>query len=134
MTLKALAQAPADLLAEPRRPEEMRYAELGRYIDAVERSGSDADKLRVIRALKLAVPVTCIVIALFGAPLAMTSYRAGTATGIGISLATTIIFLLLVQLSQALGTGGLVNPTLAAWIPNLIFAVAALGLLVRART
>ena len=98
-----MTELPSDLLAEPRRPEEMRYAELGRYIDAVERSGAEAGKVRVMRALKLAVPATCIIIALFGAPLAMTSYRAGTAIGIGISLATTIVFLLLVQLSQALG-------------------------------
>ena len=63
-----------------------------------------------MRALKLAVPATCIIIALFGAPLAMTSYRAGTAMGIGISLATTITFLLLVQLSQALGGSGLIKP------------------------
>jgi lipopolysaccharide export system permease protein len=134
MTLRSLSESPRDLLAEPRKPEEMRYEELGRYINAVERSGSDADKLRVMRALKLAVPVTCIIIALFGAPLAMTSYRAGSAIGIGISLATTILFLLLVQLSQALGAGGIVKPTLAAWIPNLVFATAALVLQARVRT
>ena len=112
----------------------MRYAELGRYIEAVERSGSDAGKVRVMRALKLAVPATCIIIALFGAPLAMTSYRAGTAIGIGISLATTITFLLLVQLSQALGGSGLIRPELAAWLPNAVFSVAAVVLLARART
>lgn len=134
MSLRALTESPRDLLAEPRKPEEMRYKELGRYIDAVERSGSDADKLRVMRALKLAVPVTCIIIALFGAPLAMTSYRAGSAIGIGISLATTIVFLLAVQLSQALGAGGIVDPTLAAWLPNMLFTVAAVVLQLRVRT
>jgi lipopolysaccharide export system permease protein len=87
-----------------------------------------------MRALKLAVPATCVIIALFGAPLAMTSYRSGTAVGIGISLATTIVFLLLVQLSQALGGSGLVNPTFAAWLPNLVFTGAAVVLLARART
>lgn len=87
-----------------------------------------------MRALKLAVPATCIIIALFGAPLAMTSYRAGTAIGIGISLATTIVFLLLVQLSQALGSGGLMRPEYAAWLPNGVFSVAAAILLLRART
>ena len=112
----------------------MRYGELGRYIDAVERSGAEAGKVRVMRALKLAVPATCIIIALFGAPLAMTSYRAGTAIGIGISLATTIVFLLLVQLSQALGAGGLVKPEAAAWLPNAVFGTAAVVLLLRART
>ena len=134
MRLNSMTELPSDLLAEPRRPEEMRYEELGRYIEAVENSGADAGKLRVMRALKLAVPATCIIIALFGAPLAMTSYRAGTAIGIGISLATTIVFLLLVQLSQALGSGGLVKPELAAWLPNAVFSVAAVILLWRART
>jgi lipopolysaccharide export system permease protein len=134
MRLTSMKELPSDLLAEPRRPEEMRYAELGRYIEAVENSGSDAGKVRVMRALKLAVPATCIIIAFFGAPLAMTSYRAGTAIGIGISLVTTIVFLLLVQLSQALGAGGLVKPEAAAWLPNAVFGLAAVVLLVRART
>ena len=134
MRLRSMTELPSDLLAEPRRPEEMRYGELGRYIDAMKNSGADTAKLRVMRSLKLAVPATCIIIALFGAPLAMTSYRAGTAIGIGISLATTIVFLLLVQLSQALGSGGLVKPELAAWLPNAIFGAAAVVLLIRART
>ncbi len=37
--LKALSQEPVDLLAEPKAPEEMRYAELTRYIEALKRSG-----------------------------------------------------------------------------------------------
>lgn len=134
MRLRALTEDPKDLLAEPRKPEEMRYRELGRYINAVQRSGSNADGLLTMQALKLAIPATCLIIALFGAPLAMTSYRAGSAIGIGISLATTIVFLLMVQLSRALGAGGIVNPTLAAWMPNLVFLVTALVLQARVRT
>lgn len=134
MRLRAMTQEPIDLLAEPKKPEEMRYDELGRYIDAVERSGSDADRLRVKRALKLAIPATCLIIALFGAPLAVTSYRSGTAVGVGISLGTTIAFLLLVQLSEAIGAGGVLRPELAAWMPNALFLVTALGLQARVRT
>ena len=59
---------PMDLMAKPRDPQEMRYAELTRFIRALERSGGDANLLRVERALKIAIPVTCLVIALFGAP------------------------------------------------------------------
>ena len=54
--------------------------------------------------------------------------------GRGLSLATTFLFLLLMQLSQALGSGGLVKPELAAWLPNAVFSVAAVVLLLRART
>jgi lipopolysaccharide export system permease protein len=85
-------------------------------------------------ALKIAVPFTCIVIAIFGAPLALTAPRAGGAVGVGISLATTVIFLLLVQLSEAVGAGGLVPPVAAAWIPNMVFAGIGLVLLARAPT
>src|SRR5205814_1523881 len=78
----ALRESPADLLAEPKAPDEMRYAELGRYVDALSRSGSDTKKLRVERALKLSVPFACIIIALFGAPLAISTPRSGTAWGV----------------------------------------------------
>ena len=134
LRLRSFSQTPADLLAEPKAPDEMRYAELGRYIEALERSGNDANKLIVERALKLAIPATCLIIAIFGAPLAITSPRAGTAFGIAISLATTVFFLLLMQIAKAVGAGGLVNPTAAAWVPNGLVLVIGLGLLARVRT
>jgi LPS export ABC transporter permease LptG len=134
MRLKALRQSPADLLAEPKAPDEMRYAELGRYIDALKRSGNDANKLIVDQALKLALPATCLIIALFGAPLAVTSPRAGAAVGVAISLGTTVVFLLVTQITKAVGAGGVVNPVVAAWFPNVVFLFAGLVLLAKVRT
>jgi len=134
MRLRALTQSPADLLAEAKAPDEMRYAELGRYIEALRRSGNDANKLIVERALKVAIPVTCFIIAIFGAPLAITNPRAGAAVGIAISLGTTVLFLLLTQIMKAVGAGGVVDPIVAAWMPNVVFAFAALWLIVRVRT
>jgi lipopolysaccharide export system permease protein len=132
--LRSLTQGPADLLAEPKAPEEMRYQELTRYIEALKRSGNDTSKIEVDRALKIALPVTCLVIALFGAPLAVTSPRQGAAIGIAISLGTTVVFLSLIQLSRAVGVTGIVDPVLAAWTPNAIFLAAALWLMSRVRT
>lgn len=129
-----MTERPEDLMARPRSPQEMRYAELSRFIRSLERSGGDANLLRVERALKIAIPITCLVIALFGAPLATSTQRGGTAYGIGISLATTITFLMLIQLTKAVGGKGLLAPDLAAWIPNLLFAVMGIILLARVRT
>ena len=134
MRLRALTQSPADLLAEPKAPDEMRYGELGRYIDALRRSGNDANKLIVERALKVALPATCLIIALFGAPLGITSPRAGAAVGVALSLGTTVLFLLMTQIMKAVGSGGVVDPVVAAWLPNLVFFAAALLLLARVRT
>jgi LPS export ABC transporter permease LptG len=134
MRLRALKQSPSDLLAESKAPDEMRYAELARYVDALKRSGNDANKLVVDQALKLALPVTCLIIALFGAPLAVTSPRAGTAFGVAISLGTTVIFLLVTQLTKAVGSSGLIDPMVAAWFPNVVFLFAGLVLLAKVRT
>ncbi|MDB4914958.1 MAG: permease YjgP/YjgQ family protein [Gemmatimonadetes bacterium] len=129
-----MTEGPPDLMAKPRDPAELRYAELTQFIKSLERSGGDANLLRVERALKIAIPVTCLVIALFGAPLATSTQRGGTAYGIGVSLATTVTFLMLIQLTKAIGKGGVLAPDIAAWIPNALFAVVGLILLFRVRT
>ncbi|MEK7401165.1 MAG: LptF/LptG family permease [Gemmatimonadota bacterium] len=128
------AERPADMLTKPRSPQEMRYRELTRFITTLERSGGDANTLRVERALKIAIPVTCIIIALFGAPLATSTQRGGAAYGIGISLAVTVVFLMLVQLTKAIGGKGLLPPDVAAWVPSAIFGMLGLILLARVRT
>jgi lipopolysaccharide export LptBFGC system permease protein LptF len=66
--------------------------------------------------------------------LAVTTPRAGAAVGIAISLGTTVIFLLFVQITKAIGAGGVINPVLAAWIPNIVFLFAGLVLLAKVRT
>ena len=131
---KEMKEAPADLLASSRSPHEMGYRDLSRFIKALERSGGDTNELKVERALKVAIPLACLVIALFGAPLATSTQRGGAAYGIGISLATTIIYLMMIQLTKAVGGKGLLPPELAAWLPNVIFAIAGFILLSRTRT
>jgi lipopolysaccharide export system permease protein len=129
-----LREAPGELMATPKNPEDMRFEDLRRFIGALQRSGGNADELKVELAQKIAVPVTCIIIALFGAPLATTTQRGGAAYGIAISLATTVLFLMMIQLTKAVGAKGLIPPYLAAWVPNVIFSIAGIYLLARVRT
>lgn len=131
---RRMTERPLDLMASPRAPQEMGYRELGRFIRAMERSGGDMNELRVERMLKITIPVTCIVIFLFGAPLATSTQRGGAAYGIGVSLGTTVIFLMLIQLMKAVGGKGLITPELAAWMPSLVFALVGSYLMVRVRT
>jgi lipopolysaccharide export system permease protein len=131
---KRFVERPLEMMTKSPDPHNMRYKEISRYINAIERSGGDANLSRVERALKIAVPVTCIIIALFGAPLATSTQRGGSAYGVGVSLATTMIFLLMIQLTRAIGGKGVISPDLAAWIPGAIFATLGLILLARVRT
>jgi lipopolysaccharide export system permease protein len=134
LRLSGFTERPDELLTVPKEPEEMRYAELGRFIQIRQRSGSEAFDLRVDHALKLAIPAATLIIVLFGAPLANAQPRAGAAYGIGISLGITILYLMLIRVFEAIGNTGTLSPMVAAWTPNAIFAVAAVILLARVRT
>jgi lipopolysaccharide export system permease protein len=131
---RTMAESPRDLMASPKAPADMGYDDLGRFITALERSGSDVNKLRVDRALKIAVPIACFIIAFFGMPLATSNQRGGAAYGIGISLGTTIVFLIMIQLTRAVGGQGGLTPEMAAWVPNILFGVLGLIMFVRVRT
>ena len=75
-----------------------------------------------------------VVIILFGAPLATSSKRGGAAYGIGVSLGSTILYLLLLKVFGGLGESGAIPVTWAAWTPNAIFGITGLALLSRVRT
>jgi lipopolysaccharide export system permease protein len=127
-------ERPNDMMMKQRQPHDLSYRELTRVIAATERSGGDANLLRVERALKIAIPATCVIIALFGAPLATSTERGGAGYGVAVSLATTMIFLVMVQLTRAIGGKGVISPDLAAWLPNVVFGSIGLVLLKRVRT
>jgi len=125
---------PEELLEEPREEEEMTYQELTLQADAVFRAGGNPRGLLVKRDQKISIPVTTLVIILFGAPLATTAKRGGAAVGVGASLGSTILYLVLARVFAAIGVAGALSPLWAAWAPNILFLAAALVLLYRVRT
>ena len=134
MRLAAFVEDAEQLIARTKDSEEMRYAELGTFIEVLQRSGNRPLKLMTERAQKIAIPVATLIIILFGATLANTSARGGAAYGIGISLGVTIFYLMLFKLTVAAGSAGLMPPIWAAWAPNVLFFFAALLLLTRVKT
>lgn len=134
MLIAQLDESPEALQARPKEPDEMRYAELGRLIEAIERSGGTTNELRTSRAFRAAFPFTCLVIALFGMPLAHSNRRGGAPTSIGIALGTTILLLTFNRITEAMGFGGALSPIEAAWLPNVVFLLAGLVLFSRLRT
>jgi lipopolysaccharide export system permease protein len=129
-----LRETPEQLLAIPKSPEEMGYRELGSYIDVLRHSGGKPFRLMVEQAQKIAIPVATLIIVLFGAPLANSSPKGGTAYGIGISLGITILYMMLFKLSGGLANGGSIPPLLGAWFPNMLFLVAAVWLQLKVDT
>ena len=134
LAMPAMTERPEELLEVPRAPEEMTYAESERLVGIIERTGGDATEFLVWRGQLMSVPIATLIIILFGAPLATSSKRGGTAFGIGVSLITVIVFTMMLKFAAAMGEAGAISPWAAAWIPNALFAGAALLLLARVRT
>jgi lipopolysaccharide export system permease protein len=134
LSMTALVEKPEELLESPRKPEEMTYAEISHLAHVLARTGGNAQRLLVQQKQMLAIPVATLVVMLFGAPLATSTRRGGTAYGIGISLGTTILYMLLFKIAGALGMGGSISPWTAAWVPNLLFLVTGGVLMLRVRT
>lgn len=129
-----LTEKPEELLETPREAEEMTYGELKRQVSILQRAGGEPRKLMVEGEQRWSIPIATLVVALFGAPLATTSKRGGAAFGIGVSLGTTIAYILMLRIAGALGEAGTLTPVVSAWLPNWLFLAVALVLLVRVRT
>jgi len=134
MRLPEIAEKPEELLEVPPEPEEMTFAEIDHLAAILQRTGGNANELLVKREQKISIPVTTLVIILFGAPLATSSKRGGAAYGIGLSLATVLVFMMMMRVSGALGEAGALDPFVAAWLPNAVFTVAGLFFMARVRT
>ena len=97
-------------------------------------SGTRPGMLAVDYHLKFALPVACLIVALFGAPLAVTNPRAGAALGLAMALGSTLVYLTGTQIMKAVGGRELLPYATAAWSMNALFLLFAIVLLARVRS
>jgi len=112
----------------------MTYGQLRDYIVRLRASGANVIPQMVALQRKLAFPVVTVIMTLLAVPFAVTTGRRGAMYGIGIGIVLAISYWFLFSVSAALGSGGVLVPTLAAWAPNLLFGAAAVYMLLTVRT
>lgn len=121
-----------------RRPEEMDRPMLKRKLASMKSDGfEDEEALRkyheyqVYYHQKIAIPFTCFVFGLFGVPLGVRPHRTSKAIGLGLSIIFIFCYYVLMSVGMAFGRNGRIDPFIAAWIPNLIFGVAGIFLIIQ---
>ncbi len=124
-----LAVPPALLIPNTREPDEMSLWELRRYARRLSHLGASTREFAVALQSKIAYPFTNIVLCALGVPLALRLRRAPKAASFSIAVATSFVYLFVIEISRALGNSGLAPAMLAAWLPNLIFGGAGAWLL-----
>lgn len=95
-------------------------------LDYKARHPGRTDKSRVLDTKlhgRIAAPWTSVVVVLIALPFGAITGRRNVFVGVASSIVICFAYFVLVQVALALGTGGYVAPWLAAWGPNLLFAV-----------
>ena len=112
----------------------MSYYELKNYIQELQQSGFDVVRLRVQLQKKLAFPVIVLVMAILAIPFSLSSSRRGALTGVATAIAIAVIYWLTAGLFEAMGNVNQLPPLLAAWTPDLLFAIGGGYLLFKVPT
>jgi lipopolysaccharide export system permease protein len=133
LVIPELAETPEDFAKAEEDPRALSYWELSKYIGRLRQSGSRVQKYLVELYLKVAFPLTNLIVVVIGTALALRVRRGGLAISFGLSVFISFIYYAFIRAAQALGHQGALPPILAAWIGNLLFAALALELLRRAR-
>ncbi len=115
-------------------PQFMSYSQLRSYIEQLRTSGFDVIAQQVALERKASFPFVTLIMTLLAVPFAVSAGRRGAMYGIGAGIVIAITYWVAFSVFAALGTGGVVAPTLAAWAPNLLFGAGAAYLLLTVRT
>ncbi len=80
---------------------------------------------------RLALPTSCLVLALVGIPLGLSSKKGGKSTGFVLTILLVFAYYLISLMGISFGRGGKLPPGLGVWMSDIIFFVAGLVLLWR---
>jgi lipopolysaccharide export system permease protein len=125
----ALRYTPADFQRDKNYVGTMTYNELNDYIDLLRLQGSDELKLfQIEKQRRYANPFSVFILALIGVSLSSQKVRGGIGMQIGIGLGLSFSYILFMQFASQFSLKGNLDPTLALWIPNIIYLFIALFL------
>jgi LPS export ABC transporter permease LptG len=127
-------EQPSYFIKEEKQSQEMTYGELTAYIADLSQSGFDTIRLRVQLERKIADPVITLIMAILAVPFALFMSKRGSLVGIATAIAVAISYWVVAGIFSSLGDINTLPPLLAAWSPDLLFAIIGSYLLLRTPT
>ncbi len=124
---------PDEVLRKQRKPQEFTLTELKEAIADIRRSGNDPTRLEIEFHSRIAFAWASLITLLFGLPISINKRGSGLALQIGINLLITFIYLAFMQISQAFGKNGALDPFVTAWLANFVFLAGAIFNIYRAQ-
>jgi LPS export ABC transporter permease LptG len=133
-TFPEIHEQPNYFIKEKTQSQEMSYRELSNYIADLSQSGFDTIRLRVQLDRKLADPAITLIMAILAVPFALFMGKRGGLAGIATAIGVAISYYIVAGTFSELGNINTLPPLLAAWSPDLLFAIIGSYLLLRTPT
>ncbi len=112
----------------------MNFLQLDSYINDLRQSGFDTVKLQVQFYRKFSVPLFALIMAAIAVPFGFLVGNRGAMTGIGVSIAIAMSYWGIGTLFEKIGDVNQLPPSVAAWSPDVVFALTGMYLLLRMRS
>ncbi len=122
----ALNMSPGDFKRRSNIIQTMTLTELNDYIDEQRLQGAGNVKASIIEKNKrFAYSFSTIILTVIGVSVSSRKIRGGMGMQLGIGLLASFSYILFMQFSAQFAIGGNLNPVIAVWIPNVIYAFIA---------
>ena len=107
--------------------EQLNLTELNEYIARQKlRGSSNVVEFQIEKYKMFSGAFSTFILTLIGVSIASRKIRGGMGLHLGLGLLISFSYILFMQFSTVFATNGNMNPLLAVWIPNMLFAVVAL--------
>jgi lipopolysaccharide export LptBFGC system permease protein LptF len=131
LTLTTLSEKPGDFLRRTKPLEEMNFLEIANFISKRSRAGQDVAEEKVELYYRFSYPIITIIVLLITLPLSVVLKRGGIAIGLGISIIIAFVYWGMIQTCRAYGVAGVMDPVIAAWLPNIFFGAVGIVMIFR---
>jgi len=120
---------PIDFQRRDTEKSTMGYFELNKYIAEKKLRGETNINTYIIeKQQRTAFPFSTFILTLIGVSLASRKTKGGTGLKLGIGILISFVYIFLMQIAAQFSIKGGLSPILAAWTPNILFAIVAVFL------
>jgi LPS export ABC transporter permease LptG/LPS export ABC transporter permease LptF len=123
-TFSDIDEPPSYFKKEVKQYSEMNFDELKSYIRELEQGGFEVVRLKVQLYKKLSFPLITLVMSILAIPFALSAGRQGALRGVATAIGIAVVYWITSGLFEAMGNVNQLPAALAAWSPDVIFALA----------
>src|SRR5260370_19090568 len=112
----------------------MNYEQPTRYDHDLQQSGFEVVRLVVPLHKKIAFAIITFVMGVLAIPFALSAGKRGAVAGVGTAIGIAVVYSVVSGLFEAMGNISQLPPVLAAWSPDVIFALVGGYLILKVPT